>query len=399
MIATPIVKESVLNTSVTEAQLKLAISQVLSLPSAYNAPVIVLDFKVGDNGLVTGRFRDAARPRVFSYEIDDDGIAFKPFVPGRLDSFNVDVWESFSEGYTYRIDAVTTKSKSRPKCVKPTAYNCGKSCININKTCKVNPKDANSSMRRKRLKAVVEGFKKANKGVDSDQGTATAPTPKNKSTSKSKKEKVAKNKPETTDLKQVSNKLIGDGTHEGVPKDAEEYRKMMAKNGNDIDKEEAEGIIRSVTSWSDFAGDIRHKQKKGQFSQEAEDLETYIKSSTPYKGEIYRGISFGSEEEAMEWLKGDKDKILDNQSALASWSASLGQAENFAKDVNEELSTSDDEVRQPVVIQSKNKTGASILRFSKYPEEEEVIVSKGARHKVKSITKKGGIIYVETEEV
>ncbi|MFM6400682.1 MAG: hypothetical protein ACKPFF_28740, partial [Planktothrix sp.] len=174
-------------------------------------------------------------------------------------------------------------------------------------------------------------------------------------------------------------KLIGDGTHEGVPKNAEEYRKMMIKNGNNIDTEESERIIGSVKNWSDYSGDIRHAQKKGQFNQEAEDIEAYIKSSTPYKGEIYRGISFGSEKEAMDWLKGDKDKILDNQSALASWTSNMGIATNFAKDIDGELATSDNEVRQPVVIQSKNKTGASILRFSKYPEEEEVVVSKGAR--------------------
>lgn len=163
MIAIPVIKVNQSNTAPTESQLKLAISQVLSLPTAYNAPVIVLDFNVGDDGLVTGRFRDAARPRVFTYEIDDDGIAFKPFTPGRMDSLNVTIWESFSEGYTYRIDAVANKSKSRRQCVKPTAYNCGKSCININKTCKVNPKDANSSMRRKRLKAIAEEFKKSQK--------------------------------------------------------------------------------------------------------------------------------------------------------------------------------------------------------------------------------------------
>lgn len=384
MIAIPVIKADQSNIAPTESQLKLAISQVLSLPAAYNAPVIVLDFNVGDDGLVTGRFRDAARPRVFTYEIDDDGIAFKPFTPGRMDSLNVTIWESFSEGYTYRFDAVANKSKSRRQCVKPTAYNCGKSCININKTCRVNPKDATSSMRRKRLKAVVEEFKKVNKDVD---GGESKPKSNAKPETKQKTPKTPKPK------------LIGDGTHEGVPKNAEEYRKMMIKNGNNIDTEESERIIGSVKNWSDYSGDIRHAQKKGQFNQEAEDIEAYIKSSTPYKGEIYRGISFGSEKEAMDWLKGDKDKILDNQSALASWTSNMGIATNFAKDIDGELATSDNEVRQPVVIQSKNKTGASILRFSKYPEEEEVVVSKGARHKVKNITKKNGIIYVETEEV
>jgi hypothetical protein len=95
---------------------------------------------VGDDGKITGRFKDADRPRVFSFEILDD-IRFSPFKSGRLD--NEEEWEDFSLGYSFRFDT-PGGAKKKPQCVKPTSYNCGKSCINIKKNCRCNPDDAQS---------------------------------------------------------------------------------------------------------------------------------------------------------------------------------------------------------------------------------------------------------------
>ena len=87
----------------TESQMKLAIAQTLSQSFAYNAPVVVLDFSVNDQGEFEGKFKDAARPRVFSFNIKGQSVTFKPHTPGRMDS--VDDWEEFSSGYSYRVDA------------------------------------------------------------------------------------------------------------------------------------------------------------------------------------------------------------------------------------------------------------------------------------------------------
>lgn len=427
MIATPVIKANQSNTAPTESQLKLAISQVLSLPAAYNAPVIVLDFNVGDNGLVTGRFRDAARPRVFTYEIDDDGIAFKPFTPGRMDSLNVVIWESFSEGYTYRFDAVATKSKSRRQCVKPTAYNCGKSCININKTCKVNPKDANSSMRRKRLKAVVEGFKKANKGVTGSGGssvtkpdqedldlvndlTGATPSesqkteqPKNKSTNKIKKGKADPGKLEATNSGQDSSKLIGDGTQKSSPLNAQEYHEMMVKKGNNISKEEAEEIFQSVVNWKFGSDSVRRDQQQGKPNKDADNIDKFIKNSTPYKGMIARGIKFRRKEDVLNFIKGDENGILGNQSAHASWSSDFDQAQGFANvymKTDPEWKEYSDDI-YPVIVIAKNKTGAPIQNVGNrlHNDEAEVIVSKNTRHRIVKVIDRDGIILVEAEEV
>lgn len=85
--------------------MKLAIAQTLSLPFAYNSPVMVLDFDLGDknSNKITGRFKDAFRPRVFSFEITRKSVVYKPFL-ARVDGtgLNVEAWEDFSSGYSYR---------------------------------------------------------------------------------------------------------------------------------------------------------------------------------------------------------------------------------------------------------------------------------------------------------
>jgi hypothetical protein len=147
-----------LDAAPTEVQMKLGISQVLSMPFAYNSPVIVLDFEVGNKNIIKGRFKDAIRSRVFEFEIGDS-ITFKPFTWRRTDS-DVDpmAWEDFSKGYCYRFDAVKTVRKEKPKCGN-TSYNCGKACIGLNKNCKSDPPDKPSQEKVDKLRAAAGEFK------------------------------------------------------------------------------------------------------------------------------------------------------------------------------------------------------------------------------------------------
>ena len=144
----------------TKAQMQAAIAQTLALPFAYNAPVDVLDFKVDDTGKISGRFKDSARPRVFDFELDGNTVNFKPYAPGRMDSGDaVEQWEEFSSGYSYRVDAGIGGNK-KPQCVKPTAYNCGKACINIMKSCKIKTDDPTikDRLKRKNTGNIQEGL-------------------------------------------------------------------------------------------------------------------------------------------------------------------------------------------------------------------------------------------------
>jgi len=147
----------------TEAQMRLAIAQTLSMGFAYNAPVVLLKFDVAENGNITGVFKDAVRPRVFSFTLDGESVAYKPYKPGKMDSLeseeDVQEWEAFSEGYSFRVDAGVGGAK-KPQCVKPTAYNCGSACINVNKNCKSNAKDSTSKDRVKKLSALAKSYHK-----------------------------------------------------------------------------------------------------------------------------------------------------------------------------------------------------------------------------------------------
>ncbi len=156
----------------TKAQMQAAIAQTLSLPFAYNSPVDVMDFKVDDTGKISGRFKDSDRPRVFSFELDGNTVNFKPYAPGRMDSGDaVEQWEEFSLGYSFRFDSKAKAKgkigdKKKPQCVKPTAYNCGKACININNNCKSTPDDATSKDRLEKLKAAgIDYAKEAKKST------------------------------------------------------------------------------------------------------------------------------------------------------------------------------------------------------------------------------------------
>ena len=461
----------------TEAQMKLAIAQTLSMGFAYNAPVVVLKFDVAENGNITGVFKDAARPRVFSFTLDGESVAYKPYKPGKMDSLeseeDVQEWEAFSEGYSFRVDAGIGTGK-KPQCVKPTAYNCGKACINIKNNCKSSPEDSNSQERLEKLKAVGKDYAKTTKstkepktseitktdpktktekltekqtqektktlsiaqveglakkaGVDVSKLEETAkkagateaqlltikngvanyikaqkttdpsnvkPTKKkvSKPKAETKKPEPEAKKPEPVTNEQRTN-LIGDGTHESTPKDAQEYYEMARKNGVEITEGEARETVKYVKSWVYNSEAIRNSQKQGRPNIGANLVSKYIANSVPYKGEIQRGMNFDSEDEAMNWLKGDKDGILDNQGAHASWTSDPKVAERFAS-----FRGSGDS-GQRVVIKAINKTGASIANLSPPTHKlSEVVVPKDARHKVKNITKKDGTIYVEVEEI
>ena len=434
----------------TESQMKLAIAQTLSQSFAYNAPVVVLDFSVNDQGEFEGKFKDAARPRVFSFNIKGQSVTFKPYTPGRMDS--AEDWEEFSSGYSYRVDA-GVGGKKKAQCVKPTAYNCGAACINIMKSCKIKTDDPTVKDRIKKLNEIGKDYAKTTKSTKPQKMSESVKIAKvdpiiEKPTEKPvEKQAQEKTKPlsnaqinaqtienlakkagvDVSKLVETARKagateaqlltlkngianynkvkgklkttrseeegLTGDGSHEGMPRNAQEYYNLATKNGKQITLKEAQDTVEAIEDWTeDGYKEIREDQKAGQLNERATLIDNYIKNSTPYKGEVYRGITFGNKKDMEDWLKGDKDGVLDNQNAHASWSSEIEVAKDFAED---------DQDRVPVVIKSvNNKSGVSIVNLSIHGKSEsEVIVPKDAKHKVKSVREEGGVVYVEVEEV
>jgi hypothetical protein len=189
-------------------------------------------------------------------------------------------------------------------------------------------------------------------------------------------------------------RTLGDGTHEGTPKNAQEYSDMMAKKGQKIGIQDAEGVIESVKEWSENAYEIREDQKNGRSSKDADNLDLFIKQSTPFPGEISRGLEFDSEEELNKFVKGE-DGILGNQNAHASWTSNYEKAKDFAG-----MNLSSVKKTYPVIVKAPNKSGVSIRNLSTFGQgEDEVVVSKNTRHKIKSVRKEGDLTIIETEEI
>ena len=462
-------------TAPTEAQMRLLIAQTLSMDFVYNAPVVVLKFDVAENGNITGVFKDAARPRVFSFTLDGESVAYKPYKPGKMDSLeseeDVQEWEAFSAGYGFRVDA-GVGGKKKPQCVKPTAYNCGKACINIKNSCKSSTEDSNSQERLSKLKEVGKDYAKTTKVTEKPKASEVTKTAKTDPNAETKKpaEKQTKEKAKTLSIAQIEGlakkagvsvlrleeaatkagvsgtqlskikdgvanyiksqkttapsstqspekeaskpkeetkkpepetkkpeltNLIGDGTHESTPKNPQEYYEMARKKGIEITEGEAKATVKYVRSWVYNSEAIRRSQKENRPNVGANLISKYLANSTPYKGEIQRGMNFDSEDEAMNWLKGDKDGVLDNQGAHASWTTDPKTAEKFAG------FRGAGDAGQRVVLKAINKTGASIQNLTPegYEWVSEVVVPKSAKHKVKNVTKKDSTIYVEVEEI
>ncbi|ADZ31573.1 minor head protein [Planktothrix phage PaV-LD] len=170
---------------------------------------------------------------------------------------------------------------------------------------------------------------------------------------------------------------------------------MVAKSGKIITKKEAQDTVDAIADWTNGSDPIRDDQKAGRFNQQAEYLSSYINNSVPYKGDVYRGLNFSSEKEALDWIKG-VGHVLDNQSAHASWTSDVDVAELFGNQ--------DGASGQMVVLKAVNRTGVSIQNIAESTvgaKAMEVIVSKNARHRVKNIVKEeyDGSITVEVEEI
>lgn len=218
----------------SEAQMRQAIAQILSMPFAYNSPVMVLDFDLGDKDTdkITGRFKDLSRPRVFSFNIEGQSVTFKPYAPGRMDS--AEDWEEFSSGYSYRVDAGIGGNK-KPQCVKPTAYNCGAACINIMKSCKTKTDDPTIKDRLKNLNEI---------GKDYAETVKTTKTPKISEPAKTAKvdPKTEAEKPTEKPTEKPVEKPVEKQTQEKTKplsiaqKNAQTIENLAKKAGVDVSK-------------------------------------------------------------------------------------------------------------------------------------------------------------------
>lgn len=102
------------------------------------------------------------------------------------------------------------------------------------------------------------------------------------------------------------------------------------------------------------------------------------------------GLTFRDEKDAIKKLTKGGDTI--EQTAHSSWSSSRVKGLEFAKMKGGTRT-------QPVLVETVNKTGAPMANLSAFKNEMEVIVPKGAKHKILSIAKEADVLIIKTVEI
>jgi hypothetical protein len=167
---------------------------------------------------------------------------------------------------------------------------------------------------------------------------------------------------------------FGDGTHAGglsfEPSVMDAYAKKTGLSMQQV--EDRAYAVRSYTATA--YTQIRADQRAGKPNATADLIESHLKDSTPYKGEIYRGMSIrpGSTVEDL------RRSLESGTTSLNSWTSSNAPATGFLA----QQSRKSADGRTPVLLRAKNKTGASIRELSSFELESEVLVGRGARYRV-----------------
>ena len=161
---------------------------------------------------------------------------------------------------------------------------------------------------------------------------------------------------------------------------------LGAKEANECEK--------AVWGWSgsDYK-DVRKYQKGidgyDSYKEQAENIERFLKLAPKWgtSGDTYRGVKM-SKEDFSKLAKG----VEVDMHGTSSWSTSRGVAEGFAPSISDLVSV--------LYISPSQSKGVDIHTMAHYPSEREVLVSKGARYRVKKKPKRvQGKWVVELEEI
>jgi hypothetical protein len=116
------------------------------------------------------------------------------------------------------------------------------------------------------------------------------------------------------------------------------------------------------------------KQLRMDVGNKVNFVEELISRSPRYKGSVYRGMNFKSEEDVRSFLGGLRGNTVPT---LESWTRKLDIAENFSSG-----STRREAGPYRVIVEAQNKHGVSIQDFSTKKGEQEVLMPSGVRYEV-----------------
>lgn len=167
-------------------------------------------------------------------------------------------------------------------------------------------------------------------------------------------------------------------------------------------KQEVETVVNDLRDWSSIGySDIRQSQVNKDLGEpfdsmcfdQGQHLEDYIAKAPKYSGEIYRGIRL-EKNKAEEIISTLSSGGSIDMKGTASWSSKMDVAKDFAE-------TYDSSIKRGIIFKcDRTNKGTTIQHLSGYGKSEgEVLVSKSARYRAKSITDQGNRWYVEVEEL
>lgn len=179
----------------------------------------------------------------------------------------------------------------------------------------------------------------------------------------------------TTKLDTKSGPRFGNGDHESSPSFDQDSVNAYAKKVG-ITPEQAKARFKAVNLFTAETGreyeKIRAAQKAGRPNANADMIEAHIKSSTPFKGSIERGMALRPGETI-----GDLRKALSSgTSSLNSWTSNPDTSRGY---LTKQALLGRETI---VLLRGRNRTGASVRNISDFKGEDEVLVGKGAKYKV-----------------
>ena len=144
----------------------------------------------------------------------------------------------------------------------------------------------------------------------------------------------------------------------------ESYREMRAEQFR-----RAQKAGKKLSAYEQAQVNI-HK-KNNLLSDDATDIEAFLKRAPKYKGEVYRSVVVEQDalEEILAGLKTGKETL-----AMESWTADAKL--NFGRGSG-----------QRVIFRTKNKRGVDVSALSEFENEQEVLMPSGVGYRLKGVTK------------
>lgn len=251
------------------------------------------------------------------------------------------------------------ESKKKKKCKK--GYSCGFTCISEFKACRVE------------LRGAVGQF------LD-------------------KKVKTIDNTPSSKDLDPLGLEIAIDDTY-GMSKSKKAKLEKHLKKEGLIEKSQVRKTLNAIDDFTttSFAR-MREADRDGTEDERVKaiyDNFLYNEKFPTYNGEVYRGMSFSDDKAGVYNLSPGDTLTMDS---LSSSSASKAVANSFGL-------PNEDAPYGVMLVVKNNKSGKSVMPFSRVRGEEEVLLPRGINYKVAKVSMDPevkefkGMKVIELEEV